>query len=126
MRCGARAFYSPAMAYLVQEFQATPNPNALKCVLDKAVARPDAGGTGGGADAARSYFTREQASADPVAAALFAIEGVTNVLIVKDWVTVSKAPGAEWGKLKPKIKTALAGVGGAGGAGGAGTAGKKA
>lgn len=108
------------MPYTVREFQATPNPNALKCVLDRAVARPGAsGGAGGptgagpggqGDHGARSYFSAAQAAGDPVAAALFAIEGITNVLIVKDWVTVSKAAEKEWGKLKPKIKAALAGV----------------
>jgi len=97
------------MPYLVREFQATPNPNALKCVLDKPVPRP--GGGGAPADhPSRSYFSREQAAGDPAAAALFAIDGVTNVLIVKDWVTVSKGAEKGWDKLKPKIKSALAGV----------------
>jgi hypothetical protein len=108
------------MPYQVREFVETPNPNALKCVLDKPAA------SAGSDRASRSYFTSEQGALDPVAAALFAIEGVTNVLVVKDWVTVGKSAEARWDRLKPKIKAALGrvadgetlGDGGDGGAGG--------
>jgi hypothetical protein len=99
------------MPYSVREFQPTPNPNALKCLLDRPVVGPGPQ-VDGAEHPARSYFTREQAAADPVAAALFAIDGVTNVLIVKDWVTVSKGALARWDKIKPKITSALAGVDG--------------
>ena len=42
------------MPYNVVEFQETPNPHAMKCVLDRAIA-----------ESPRSYFSREQAAADP-------------------------------------------------------------
>lgn len=77
-------------------FQQTPNPNALKCVLS----RPLAGGR-------RSYFNAEQARDDPLAAALFAIPGVTNVLIQNDWVTVSKSAQADWASIRPAVERVL-------------------
>lgn len=84
------------MPYAVTKFQDTPNPNALKCIVDHRLSeRP------------RSYFNAEQAQDDPIAAALFAIEGVTNVLINTDWVTVNKRPEADWRAIKAAIERVL-------------------
>lgn len=68
--------------------------------------------------AIRSYRSREEAFDDPIAAALFAIEGVTNVLITPTWLTVGKRAEVEWRSLKPKIKRALERCGGGDGHGG--------
>jgi hypothetical protein len=84
------------MPYLVRQFQPTPNPNAVKCILDRRIAeRP------------RSYFKAQDAAADPIAAGLFAIAGVTNILISGDWITVSKQPGADWRTVRPEIERVL-------------------
>lgn len=77
-------------------FQETPNPHALKCVLDREMA-PER----------RSFFNAEQAGGDPIAAALFAIPGVTNVLMSGDWLTVGKSPEAEWKTVKAGITRVL-------------------
>jgi hypothetical protein len=77
-------------------FQETPNPNALKCVLPHRL--------GGGR---RSYFRPGDARDDPLAAALFAIPGVANVLIHDDWVTVGKTPDADWKSLRPALERVL-------------------
>lgn len=84
------------MPYTVVEFQETPNPNAIKCVLDRAIA-----------ETPRSYFSKEQGAQDPLATGLFAIEGVTNVLILGNFVTVSKAPETPWRSLKGAIERTL-------------------
>jgi hypothetical protein len=84
------------MAYIVREFQATPNPNAVKCLLD----HPVVGGQ-------RSYFDAASASGDPLATLLFAVEGVTNLLIHGDWITVSKKPEADWRRIKGEVKRVL-------------------
>jgi hypothetical protein len=84
------------MPYAVRKFQATPNPNAVKCVLDRRV------GPG-----VRSYFRAEEAAGDPLGAGLFGVGGVTNVLINGDWITVSKSPEAEWGLVKAGIERVL-------------------
>ncbi|HEX8876814.1 MAG TPA: NifU N-terminal domain-containing protein [Phycisphaerales bacterium] len=89
--------------YKVREFQETPNPAAIKCLLDRPV-DPLAG-----EHALRSYRSAAAAAADPLATRLFAIPGVANVLIGDAWVTVSKSESGAWKTLKPAITKALAG-----------------
>lgn len=90
-------------------FETTPNPNAIKCVLDGklATAAPGAGGVGG--MTSRSFRSAQDAAADPLAAALFAIPGVVGVLIGPGWVTVNKAADGAWPVLKPQIERVLKG-----------------
>lgn len=95
------------MPLIVKEYQSTPNPNALKCVVDRPIAPPP-----GGSGALRSYSSPAAAASDPLAAALFAIPGVRNVLIhapPKDagWISINKATDAEWRTLKPAIERVL-------------------
>jgi hypothetical protein len=80
-------------------FETTPNPNALKCVVEA----PDAAGP------VRSYFSAEQAdeARDGLARSLFAIPGVTNVLIHTAFVTVGKAPEAKWPAIKKRVRAAI-------------------
>lgn len=87
--------------YNVREFQETPNPAALKCVLDRPVDPFDV--------PIRSYRSAEAAAADPLASRLFAVPGVANVLIADTWVTIGKADSVAWKTLKPAITKALAG-----------------
>lgn len=94
------------MASKVVRFDATPNPNAIKCVLDAPIG-----------DSVRSYFRAEEARAagDALAMALFALPGVTNVLIHTEWVTVGKSPDASWGAIKEGVRVAVASGGSHGG-----------
>lgn len=80
-------------------FEPTPNPNALKCVIEQA--DPASG--------IRSYFDEPAARAepDPLAHALFDLPGITNLLLHTEFITVGKAPDARWSTLKPKIKAAI-------------------
>lgn len=84
------------MPFKITTYQPTPNPNALKCMLNKPIS-----------DRPRSYFNPQQAQADSLAAALFAIEGVTNLLINDDWITVNKAPNAHWPPIKGAVEQVL-------------------
>jgi Fe-S cluster biogenesis protein NfuA len=78
--------------------EVTPNPDSLKFlpglkVLERGVAE---------------FKTEQAARADsPLAAALFAIDGVTNVFLSTDYVTVSKESAADWALLKAHILAAL-------------------
>lgn len=87
------------MPYRVVRFDPTPNPNALKCLVEPSPA-----------DAPRSYFSRDQATeaGDRLALALFEIPGVTNVLIHTAFITVCKAPPARWPAIKNRLERALA------------------
>ncbi len=84
------------MPYHVKEFESTPNPNAMKCWLDRPIS-----------DGPRSFFNASMAAADPVAAALFADAGVTNVLFHGDWMTVNKLPESDWDAVQLKVKRVL-------------------
>ena len=39
--------------------------------------------------------------------ALFALDGVVSVFMVDDFVTVTKAPEAEWAELVPEVTAAI-------------------
>ena len=73
----------------IAEIEPTPNPNAMKFVLKEPL-------TWG---ITRSYDNAEQAAADPLAAALFDIEHVTNVFYVDHWITVTQDGQADWQAL---------------------------
>jgi hypothetical protein len=92
------------LGYQIVEFQDTPNPNALKCVLDRPLA-PAPTGT-----ALRSYQTPDAAAADPLGTALMSLPGVVGVLISSGWITISKAPEAEWKHVKSGVKKVLSGA----------------
>ncbi len=98
------------MPYTVTDFRETPNPNALKCVLDKAPT-PVGDGSRGGAEIprlSRSYRSAGEAAGDPVAAALFRVVGVSGILIHHEgWITVSKANGYAWGPIKAGVTDVL-------------------
>ena len=84
------------MPYTVREFEPTPNPNAVKCVLDAVISAEP-----------RSYRKAADAAADSLASALFAIEGVVNVLICADFITIGREPGAKWPPIKREVQRVL-------------------
>jgi Fe-S cluster biogenesis protein NfuA len=77
----------------IAEIEPTPNPNAMKFILKEPL-------TWG---VTRSYDNAGQAEADPLAAALFDIEHVTNVFYVDHWITVTQDGRADWNELKRDI-----------------------
>jgi hypothetical protein len=84
------------MPYQVTDVQDTPNPNARKFVLGAPIAAQPA-----------SFFDAEAATAHPIASKLFAIDGVTSVLLLGDFVTVNKRPDAPWSSITPKVRKLL-------------------
>lgn len=87
------------MSHRVTQFEPTPNPNALKCWLD----RPISAGP-------QSFLNAEMAAEHPVAHALFKRAGATCVLLNGDWLTVNKSPDADWRQVKKAVKAVLAEV----------------
>lgn len=67
--------------------QATPNPNSLKFTAPGQTFI-DTG--------LLSFRSAKAAAAHPLAAALFAIEGICDVLILPEFVTVTKRPDVPW------------------------------
>jgi hypothetical protein len=85
------------MPYQVTEFETTPNPNAVKVWLDQSLS-----------DRPLSFLNRDHAEKNPVAARLFALPGVTSVLINGRWLTVNKEEGESWKKLRKALRETLA------------------
>ena len=79
-------------------FSATPNPNAAKFTADRTIVE---------GKSSRSFYDAQQASADPIAAALFELDGVASVFMVADFVTVTKQPDADWSELVPAVTETL-------------------
>ena len=85
------------MAFRVTEVQPTPNPNAAKFVLDQPIS-----------EASISFLNPEEGENHPVAKQLFAIPGVSSLLLLGDFVTVNKTAEASWPAIKKKVKQVLA------------------
>jgi hypothetical protein len=85
------------MPYTVKEVQPTPNPNAVKFVLDRSVA-----------EERRSFVDAASAADHPLAARLFQIDGVASVLLLGDFVTIVKSPAVKWASITGKVKKVLA------------------
>lgn len=86
------------MPYRLVDAEPTPNPNALKLRLDPHPGR------------IVSCFNADAAEGDPLASALFAVPGVTNVLVHTEFVSVCKSPDAKWNAVRAGIERALADV----------------
>ena len=84
------------MPFTVTEFESTPNPNAVKCWLDKPIS-----------NGPRSFLNAQMAGDDPIARALFEQAGATTVLFNGDWMTVNKPAEADWTKVKATVKRVL-------------------
>lgn len=79
-------------------FQSTPNPNAGKFTVGRTLVNDNK---------SRSFYNAAQAAPDPIAAALFELEGVASVFMVEDFVTVTKQPEADWSDLIPRVTDTL-------------------
>jgi hypothetical protein len=85
------------MSYRVTEIQPTPNPNAAKFVLDRSIAEQP-----------MSFFNAAAAQGHPLAERLFAIKGVSSLLLLGDFVTVNKVAEAQWDQVAAQVKAVLA------------------
>jgi NFU1 iron-sulfur cluster scaffold homolog, mitochondrial len=84
------------MAIAVREIQPTPNPNAMKFVLDQKIC-----------DGPASFYSLEQAKGHTLATRLLSISGVSNVMLLGDFVTVGKEPQARWSEINGQVKRVL-------------------
>jgi Fe-S cluster biogenesis protein NfuA len=76
----------------------TPNPASLKFLPGREVT---------GTMPPIDFPNDEAAQASPLAAALFAVDGVTSVFFGTDYIVVSKQEGLEWQIVKPALLTAI-------------------
>ena len=75
--------------------QGTPNPNALKFTLNRVVAT-------------RGTTYRDAATADTTwAQQLLGLAGVTSVFAINNFISINKAPEADWNTLGPQAEQVL-------------------
>lgn len=77
--------------------EATPNPAVLKFLPGRRLL----------AEGSREFRDRDEARASPLAEALFRVDGVARVFFADEFLTVSKAEGADWAWLKAPILAAI-------------------
>jgi len=85
------------MPFKVLDIQPTPNPNAAKFILDAPISQQPT-----------SFFNAEAAKDHPVASQLFAIPGVTSILLLGDFVTINKRADVRWNQITDKVADVLA------------------
>jgi hypothetical protein len=74
----------------------TPNPDATKYTLDVTF------------DEMVTFSDAEAAAGDPFAAAVFAAPGVASLFATANFVTVTRAPGADWEPITAAVQAAAA------------------
>ncbi len=72
----------------------TPNPNAVKFSVGQSVGGPATYAAGAEID-------------DPLAADLLAIDGVASVFMTADFVTLTRAPSADWEVITPEARRVI-------------------
>lgn len=77
--------------------EATPNPATIKFLPGQDVLKQ---GTA-------EFTTVEEAQASPLAQRLFSLQGVAQIFLAKDFVSVSKSDDTDWNMLKPMVLAAL-------------------
>ena len=72
----------------------TPNPNAMKFTVGREVGEP-------------RTFAAGQVHGDPLADELLALDGVTSIFMVSDFVTVTKTDEALWSDIEAEAAKIL-------------------
>lgn len=78
----------------VIDVQETPNPDALKFILDSQLL----------AIGVRQFEDKKSAQGDTLAQPLFAMGNILSVFYSGNFVTVTKSPSARWKDVQPQIK----------------------
>lgn len=84
------------MAVTVQ-VDTTPNENALKFTINQPAIE----------SGHKTFPNAEAAEELPIAKALFALEGVTSVFLMSDFITVTKKPEVSWDGIQAAAVTAI-------------------
>ncbi|MCE1189129.1 MAG: NifU family protein [Ignavibacteria bacterium] len=82
----------------VVDVELTPNPHALKFVLNEKILRFES----------RQFTSVEQAGDDPLAKAIFEIPGIQSIFYMDRFITIEKAPDTDWGMIQRPFVTILA------------------
>jgi scaffold Nfu/NifU family protein len=75
----------------------TPNPDSLKFTRNKPFIE----------SGMESFASVDEARSHLLGRPLMEIDGVVNVFILPQFVTVTKDPGARWNDVTPKVRSVL-------------------
>lgn len=85
------------MKLLVINIESTPNPDALKFIVDQQLL----------AKGTRSYANKTMAKDDPLASALFERKHVETIFYMDKFITVSKNADASWSMIMNDLKAII-------------------
>jgi hypothetical protein len=77
--------------------EGTPNPNALKFTLDRAATDKRS----------ETFRAGSDPESSPLGHRIFQIDGVTNVFLTSNFVSVNKEDGADWDDIVPEVVDAI-------------------
>lgn len=83
--------------YHVIDVELTPNPHALKFILNEKLLKFES----------RQYNSKPEAEHDALARSIFEIEGVVSVFYMDKFVTIEKSKDSDWGKIQRPFVTLL-------------------
>ena len=75
---------------MVEDVDLTPNPHALKFILNEKLLNVES----------RQFAAKEDAENDPLAKGVFEIDGVVSVFYMDKFVTIEKSKETNWGQIQ--------------------------
>jgi len=75
---------------IVEDVELTPNPQALKFILDKILLNFET----------RQFSNKQDAELDPLAKSIFEIDGVESVFYMDKFITIEKSKSVDWSKIQ--------------------------
>lgn len=75
---------------IVQDVDLTPNPQALKFILNERLLNRES----------RHFKSKEEAQNDPLAKGIFDIHGVVSVFYMDKFITIEKEQKVNWGEIQ--------------------------
>ncbi len=75
---------------MVQDVDLTPNPQALKFILNEKLLNYET----------RQFGNKEEAESDPLAKGIFELSGVVSVFYMDRFVTIEKSKDTNWGQIQ--------------------------
>jgi len=81
----------------VVDVELTPNPHALKFLLNERLLKIET----------RHYHSKEEAANDPLASGVFALPGVLSVFYMDRFITVEKSRETQWGQIQRPLVSFL-------------------
>ncbi len=79
------------------EVQPTPNVNAMKFLLSRRITE----------GRSQTFRSPEEAANSPLAKSLFAIPGVVQVFFLNNFITLTRAPEADWPQIIAQAETLI-------------------